>query len=206
MVQKRHVTYTESHLTSFCAKNVTSPTRGPDRPFRCLDLFYERFGKFGLRLAETFPISPFMRKWLIFSRRSDKFWWRFPKTFPISPFMKAEIWQMGAGVVGVERGRSSVGRNHHFHRLVLVSYHLRLVELDKILFKHWFYDSNQRLIVYRLKHIDGKKPLFPSSRPRVISPQTCWAGQKTFGMKNKLKHTKRKKPLFPLFRWCVIYV
>ena len=158
MVQKRHVTYTESHLTSFCAKNVTSPTRGPNRPFRCLDLFYERFAKFGLRLAETFPISPFLRKWLIFRRRSDKFWWRFPKTFPNSPFMKAEIWQMGAGVVGVERGRSSVGRNHHFHRLVLVSYHLRLVELDKILFKHWFYDSNQRLIVDRLKHIDGKKP------------------------------------------------
>ena len=54
--------------------------------------------------------------------------------------------------------------------------------------------------------LGGKKPSFPSSRPRVISPQTCWARQKTFGMKNKLKHTKEKKPLFPLFRCRVIYV
>ena len=65
---------------------------------------------------------------------------------------------MGAGVVGVERGRSSVGRNHHFHRLVLVSYHLRLVEQDKKTFG----------MKNKLKHTKEKKPSFPLFRCRVI--------------------------------------
>ena len=37
VVQKRHITNMGSQLTSFGLKNVTSPTQGPNRPFRCLD-------------------------------------------------------------------------------------------------------------------------------------------------------------------------